>query len=165
MTVWTERSREEANLLNPAFCCLGLAAAASGYQSVANQGIPLSLAYMILPLTLHKATREALPRNRRTSLPMWIQDNASARVLFHERLISLKAFTREAILFGCQRGWIVAHDDASLTTDRTESGLRRLYQSLESEPKDCAIKALFVGKWMAAAGSPATVMALWGIRP
>lgn len=165
MTACAERSREETHLLNPAFCCLGLTAAASGYQSVASHGIPIGLAYMVLPLTLHKATRESLPRDTRTSLPMWIQNNASARILFYERLVSLKPFTREAILFGCQRGWIVARDDASIMAGRTESSLRRSYQSLKPEPKECTIKSFFVGKWMAAAGSPATVMALWGIRP
>jgi hypothetical protein len=96
---------------------------------------------------------------------MWIQVNASARVLFHERLVSLKPFAREAILFGCSRAWFAMQEDASLTTDRTEAALRRSYQSLEAEPKDCVIKAIFVGKWLAAAGSPATVMALWGIQP
>ena len=37
MTVWTERPHEEANLLNPAFCCLGMTAAIAGYQAEANQ--------------------------------------------------------------------------------------------------------------------------------
>ncbi len=165
MTEWTERPHEEANLLNPAFCCLGMTAAIAGYQADANRGLPLGLAFMILPITLHKPTRDLLPRDRRTSLPMWIQVNASARVLFHERLVSLKPFAREAILFGCSRAWFAMQEDASLTTDRTEAALRRSYQSLEAEPKDCVIKAIFVGKWLAAAGSPATVMALWGIQP
>ncbi|HON68950.1 MAG TPA: DUF6521 family protein [Phycisphaerae bacterium] len=165
MTVWTERPHEEANLLNPAFCCLGMTAAIAGYQAEANQGLPLGLAYMILPITLHKPTRDLLPRNRRTSLPMWIQDNASVRVLFHERLISLKPFTREAILFGCSRAWITVQNNASLVTDRTEAALRRACQSLEAEPRDCVLKAIFVGRWLATAGTPATVMALWGIQP
>ena len=165
MSSWTERPLEEANLLNPAFCCLGMTAAIAGYQAEANHGLPLGLAYMILPITLHKPTRDILPRDRRTSLPMWIQDNASARVLFHERLVSLKPFTREAILFGFSRTWLSVEDGTSLVTTNTENALRTAYQSLQAEPKECVIKAIFVGKWLAAAGSPATVMALWGIQP
>lgn len=165
MKVWIERPREEAHLLNPAFCCLGITAAVVGYQHMASRGLPLTLAYMVLPITLHKPTRDLLPRNRRTSLPLWIQQNASVRVLFHERLLSLKLFTREAIIFGCGKGWISLGDDASLVTNRTEAALRRAYQSLGDEPKDCAIKAVFLGKWLASAGPPATVMALWGIQP
>jgi len=165
MTVWTERPREEAYLLNPAFCCLGISAAVVGYQNVASRGLPLALAHIVLPISLHKPTRELLPRDRRTSLPLWIQDNASVRVLFHERLLSLKSFTNEAIIFGCRKGWFSLRDDASLVTDRTEASIRRAYQALGDEPKDCAIKAIFIGKWLASAGSPATVMALWGIQP
>lgn len=165
MTVWIERPREEAHLLNPAFCCLGITAAVVGYQGVASRGLPLALAHMVLPIALHKATRDLLPRDRRTSLPLWIQDNASVRVLFYERLLSLKSFTNEAIIFGCRKGWFRLRDDASLVTDRTEAAIRRAYRVLGDEPKDCAIKAVFIGKWLASAGSPATAMALWGIHP
>lgn len=165
MTTWIVRPREEAYLLNPAFCCLGITGAAVGYREVTNRGLPLALAYMVLPITLHKPTRELLPRTRRTSLPVWIQDNALARVSFHERLLSLKPFTSEAILFGCARNWLRFGEDASLVTDQTEAALRSMYRALEDEPKDCSIKAVFVGKWLACAGSAATVMALWGIQP
>lgn len=165
MTTWTERPREEANLLNPAFCCLGVTAAVAGYQVVAARGLPLALAHLVLPIALHKPTRDLLPRDRRTSLPLWIQENASVRVLFHERLLSLKVFTNEAILFGHRSGWLKLADDASLRTDRTETALRRAYQTLEDEPRDCALKAIFIGKWLASAGSSATVMALWGLQP
>jgi len=165
MTSWIARPREEAHLLNPAFCCLGITAAAVGYQSIAKRGLPLPLAYMILPITLHKPTRELLPRSRRTSLPSWIQDNARVRVLFYERLLSLKPFTSESILFGSRKGWFNLRNDASLVAAWTEAAIQKEYKVLDDEPKECATKALFVGKWLAAAGPPATVMALWGIQP
>lgn len=165
MSVWIERPREEAHLLNPAFCCLGITAAVVGYKDITSRGLPLALAHIVLPIILHKPTRDLLPRNRRTSLPLWIQDNALVRVLFYERLLSLKPFTNEAIIFGCRKGWFNLGENASLMTDRRESTLRSAYQALGDEPKDCAIKAVFIGKWLASAGSPATVMALWGIQP
>lgn len=165
MTMWLERPREEANLLNPAFCCLGLAGAVAGYQRAIPTGLPLPLAYMVLPIALHKPTRDLLPRDRRTSLPMWIQRNAKVRVLFYERLVSLKEFTNDAVLFGCRQHWLSMSGNASLTTTRGEAALRRAYATLEGEPEECARKALFLGKWFAAAGPSATVMALWGIQP
>lgn len=165
MNNWSERPREEANLLNPAFCCLGITAAVIGYQLAVPQGLPLGLAYMVLPITLHKPTRDILPNTRRTSLPMWLQNNTSVRVLFHQRLASLKPFTNEAIIFGCNKKWLSIQNGASLKTDRPESLLRKINQTLGDEPSECITKALFVGKWLAAAGSPATVMALWGVQP
>lgn len=165
MTSWPERPFEEANLLNPPFCCLGVTAAVIGYGDERGQGMPLPLVYMVLPIVLHRSTREQLPGNRRTSLPAWIQDNPSVRVLFYERLISLKLHTREAILFGSSRGWLSTGEDGSVLTRKRESSLRRAVQQREDEMKNCITKALFVGRWFAAAGSAATVMTLWGIRP
>jgi hypothetical protein len=95
---------------------------------------------------------------------MWLQDNAAARVLFYERLMSLKTFTNEAILFGCNRSWLSVEADASITSSQQEAAIRRATQSLDDEPKDCVLKALFVGKWFASAGPASTVMALWGIQ-
>ncbi|MFH1021789.1 MAG: three component ABC system middle component [Planctomycetota bacterium] len=164
MRAWLERPQEEAHLLNPSFCCLGIAAAVAGYHDTAQHGLPLPLTYMILPITLHRPTRDLLPRNRRTSLPMWIQDNAAARVLFYERLMSLKTFTNEAILFGCERRWLGIDTDASILSNQRENAIRRAIQSLDDEPKDCVLKAMFVGKWFADAGPASTVMTLWGVQ-
>ena len=164
MRTWIERPQEEAHLLNPSFCCLGIAAAVAGYHETAQRGLPLPLTYMILPIALHRPTRELLPRSRRTTLPMWIQDNAAARVLFYERLMSLKSFTNEAILFGCDRTWLAMDADGSMLSNQREASIRRAIQPLDGEPKDCVLKAMFVGKWFAAAGPASTVMALWGIQ-
>jgi len=95
---------------------------------------------------------------------MWLQNNAAARVLFYERLMSLKSFTNEAILFGCERGWLVIDTDASILSNQRETAIRRSLQSLDDEPKDCVLKAMFIGKWFAAAGPASTVMALWEIQ-
>jgi hypothetical protein len=61
MKQWIQRPREEANLLNPVFCCTILASSIVSYMSVDVEGMPYPLALMILPVVLHKATREALP--------------------------------------------------------------------------------------------------------
>jgi Family of unknown function (DUF6521) len=46
---WTGRPREEANLLNPAFCCTALTSSIVGYMGVDAEGMPYPLAFMILP--------------------------------------------------------------------------------------------------------------------
>src|SRR5438067_1970578 len=106
MKVWTQRAKDEAFLLNPAFCCTVISTAVSNFVDTSTNGMPLPIAFMVLPILLHKPTRDRLPANTRTSMPAWLQENASARVLFYERLISLKPHTREAIQFGMHRNWI-----------------------------------------------------------
>ena len=94
MKTWLARSKEEAYLFNPAFCCITLSVAMRGYASVRDGGLPFRLAFMLLPIVLHKPTRESLPRDTRTSMAAWLQANSEARVLFYERLVSLKPHTR-----------------------------------------------------------------------
>lgn len=165
MRTWALRPKEEAHLLNPAFCCTALAAAIHGYSSVKEDGVPLPLTFMFLPIVLHKPTREALPPNTRTSMAAWLQENSLARVLFFERLCSLKPHTREALQFGMLIEWIVAHPGGLLKTTLGPNDVERAIRTLADEARECVMRARFIGKWFALAGAAHTVMAFWGIRP
>lgn len=165
MKTWVTRPKEEAYLLNPAFCCISLAAAMCGYSGAMTQGIPFPLTFMILPIVLHKPTRVALPANTRTSMAAWLLENAGARVLFYERLTSLKPHTKEGIQFGLLVNWIVPVSDGCFQTTRNDRDLNRATRNLTDEARECVMRARFVGKWFAGVGAAHTVMALWGIRP
>lgn len=165
MRTWATRSKEEAYLLNPAFCCTTLAAAVVGYASARKEGVPFPLVFMVLPIVLHKPTRGALPPNTRTSMAAWLQENSVARVLFYERLVSLKPFTKEAIQFGILFDWIVAREGGLLETTLSESDINRAIRKLADEARECVMRARFLGKWFAAAGATHAVMAFWGVRP
>ena len=165
MKQWTQRPVEGANLLNPAFCCIVLTSSDVGYMSIDSAGIPYPLAFMVLPVVLHKSTRNLLPRDKRTSLATWIQQNTEVRILFAERVIALRAYTREAILFGMLHNWLVLVEGGRLQTNLDDSNVDSIVKKLEDEAKECARKARIVGQWFASAGSAETVMALWGIMP
>ena len=165
MRTWTARPKEEAYLLNPAFCCTTLAAAICGYANVREEGVPFPLAFMFLPIVLHKPTRDRLPPNTRTSMAAWLQDYSDARVLFYERLVSLKPHTREAVQFGMLVDWIVPRDGGFLGTTLSESDVNRSIRKLADEARECVMRARFLGKWFAAAGATHTVMAFWGVLP
>jgi len=164
MKSWLERPREEAFLLNPAFSSCIIAAAISGYTSVKREGTPFPLVFMFLPITLHRATRELLPLNIRTSLAIWLQENSIARILFYERLVSLKPHTREALNFGLRTNWFLLADGGLVQTTKTEREIYNATQILDDEAHKCMLRAKFVGKWFASAGTPQTVMALWGVK-
>lgn len=88
----------------------------------------------------------------------------NTEVLYVERLLSLKPHTREAIRFGLLYGEISLCQGWLAQTIIKESDLNRILRNFDNEAKDCISRAKFVGKWLALAGSPQTVMALWGIR-
>ena len=104
MTIWTERSREEAFLLNPSFLALLVWSTTVGYREVTGTGLPYELAFLALPISLHRHTREALPRGIQTSLAAWLQENTYFRVGFSERAKALAPFVREGVLFGSTHG-------------------------------------------------------------
>src|SRR5271157_1037888 len=106
MTRWSDRSREEALLFNPNFLGLLVWSAAAGYWDAAGNNFPFELAFLAVPVVLHKATRQALPQSPRTSLAAWLESNPYFRVGFHERATGLAPFVREGILFASVHGLI-----------------------------------------------------------
>ena len=165
MTRWPERSREEQALLNPAFCSLLLWWAAKGYASVNSDGLSFEEAFLVLPMVLHRATREALPRDTRTSLAVWINTNPLAQGRIVTRSKALVSFTREGILFGGTQGVIQIENGRLRPNDDWRRPINRSLRDTSNEVRICSRRAEFVGRWFAHTGNGATVLALIGVRP
>ena len=165
MRLWTTRSKEEAHLLNPAFCCTILATTIYEYVNLRKEGMPYALVYMYLPIVLHKHTRDMLPPNIRTSMAAWLQKNSVVRIHFYERLISLKPYTKEALQFGMFADRIIPRENGLLGTTLNNSDVNRSIRKLTDEARLCVMRARFLGKWFATAGASHTIMTFWGIRP
>ena len=165
MKQWVERTREEAHLLNPAFCCVTITAACDGYNKSNDQSLPFALAFVVLPTILHKHTRESLPHTSRTSMPAWLQEHAEVRLGFYERVMALKPHTREAIRYGLASDWIAISDLGGIRCMVSDTLINRVVQFLSGDARDCVSRARFLGKWLGASASTETIMTLWGIRP
>lgn len=162
MTPWDERPPEVAHLFNPAFCALLLRHAVKAYAKERGAGMVLGLAALVLPVLLHGRTRDALPATTGALLHIWLQANPEAQVGLTRRVRAIAPYTREAALFGLQRG-VLAVSDGLLTAPKVR--LRAYDPAPGSETEDCVRRAGFLGKWFAKSGSTATVLALWGLRP
>jgi len=163
--VLTRRTADEANLFNPAFCAVLLDFCVFGYWDKSARTVPLYMVPMFLPIILHRRTRMALPKAVSTSMPVWLQDNAVARVSFHERLVSLKSYSMDGVRFSIMSEASELVDGYFLKPRVTKRELSLRLSKLEGEPRECALKAQFLGRWFAASGDVGTVMALWGIKP
>ncbi len=165
MTPWTSRAPEERALLNPSFFSLLFWHAASGHNAEGGAGLPFATSFLVLPLVLHRETRESLPKMVTTSLPVWLDENSLVRARLAERSRMLVPFTKEALIFGGVRGFLTISADA---VSAEQSWKRKVTTELgrsSDEVRACAKKADFLGRWFARAGSPTTVMALMGVRP
>jgi len=163
-TPWVERPPEQARLLNPAFVGATIWSCARGYASIREPGLPYALAFVAVPIALHKATREELPRSTRTSMASWLAENPRALVGFAERALALVPVVKEGILFGSS-GQMLTLDDAILVAADRPRSMARFEREATDEVKACIKKAEFVGKWFAGSGDLATIMALWGVAP
>jgi ABC-3C biological conflict system middle component len=165
MTPWSQRSLEERALLNPGFCASLLWHAALGYTDTGNGSLSFEEAFLILPFVLHRKTREALPRNTRTSLAVWLDNNPLARGQVVTRARLLVIFTKEGMLFGGMHGFIRIEEGWVHANEAWKQTVNRTLKETSEEVRECTKKAEFLGKWFAQAGNAQTILALMGVRP
>ncbi len=162
MKPWAKRPVEIAHLLNPAFCSILLREAVEGYYQESEADMPYALSFLVLPVVLHKPTRDLLPRSITTKLHTWIQENQSAQVGFAVRVRWTIPYTKEAITYATAANLIIISEEGKLSLIKKRQ--KNLWPKT-SEPSICKKKALFIGRWFSLAGDLTTIMAMWGIRP
>ncbi len=165
MKSWAGRPTELAYLFNPAFCGWVLREAVEGYTLVRPGGMALPLAFLILPVVLHRPTRQLMPRAVTTKLHVWLQEHPEVKVAFAGRVGELAPFTREAILFLGAGGQLQVADDGTVTVAGKLGERKAALTESSRDIKESVTKAKFVGRWFATAGEPATVFQNWGVCP
>lgn len=164
MIAWEQRPVEIANLLNPAYCAVLLADAVGGYRSRNNDKMPIAFVFLILPLVLHKQTREALPRTTRTDLHVWLQRNPEIRFEAGRRFAGLVPYTKESLLFGVKYELFEVDDSGALQASRNV-GQQSVVGSQDTEAAVIRERARFLGRWFAKTGDPVNAYTMWGVRP
>ena len=162
MKSWKNRAIEIAYLLNPAFCGRIIYHAIKTYQQESKQPMPFPLVYLILPMVLHRKTRERMKSI--TQMQIWIQRNPEMLIGFADRAQSMVPITNEAVEFLMQSGIVTLTNNAELE-------LAQLFKALSTtkytndEIKECISKSSSVAKWFAKAGTVETIYVSWGVRP
>lgn len=161
---WAARSPEERGLLTPSFCALLLWHAARGHLSNSGASLTFKMSFLILPVVLHRETRESLPKAITTSLAVWLDRNplASSRIADRARL--LVPFTKEALSFGGLHGLLIISGSTIAASLDWRRKVSATLKTSSDEVRTCAKRAEFLGRWFAKSGSPETVMALIGVR-
>jgi len=161
MRNWNQRTREIAYLLNPAFCGRLLYAAIKEYEKKASHEFPFPLTYLILPLVLHKQTRDAI--NSRIMLTQWVQTNQQLLIGFGRRAKDLVLITNEALEFLLQARMIQLTGDGTICT-LPKKGLSKT-KFANSEISQCITKSENVARWFANTGKVDTIYICLGVRP
>jgi hypothetical protein len=164
MTVWRDRPAEERALLNPAFCSCLLWQSSASYMGSANSPLPFDVAFLVLPIVLHRKTRESLPGTVKTSFPVWINEHPLVRSHITESARTLVHFTKDAMMFGGAHGLFQFDGTALIANTAWKKSIASDLKQSTDEVRSCAKRADFLGKWLAMAGSPGTVMAILGLK-
>lgn len=162
MKRWDQRPFEVRNLFNPAFCGLVLFRALLGYEEENPDGMPFSLALLVLPLCLQKDARQVIAGNSRGYLLKTVEKNPQMLIGFADRASDMLPFALEALGVLMERGCFVVSQDGRLKTapDRVRKSLTGTDESVS-----CQRVARIVGKEFARIADRVTVYTTFGIRP
>jgi hypothetical protein len=163
MIPWEKRPVEISNLLNPAFCGEVLRHCIIKYQADSSRPFPYSLLFLVLPIALHRKTRESMPTSARKQMHSWLMENQEIRIGFAERAKNLIQITRETVAFLLQVGTLRMNKQGFLIVPTYRP--RSISGQNIGEIHDCYKKAEIVGQWFSRVGSPATIYIMWGVKP
>ena len=153
---------EEAALFNPAFIAL-LSHRAAGDHERRSRGrpLPVVLAYLVVPLTLHGPTRRSLPANVTAQMGEWIRAHPEASAGLGERASSLRPLVSDGLRLALNRGLLISNSGA-LRASRLARRPRGMART--DEVDECIARAGFLGRWFSEQPDAATTLALWGLR-
>ena len=162
MKPWNRRPREIRNLFNPAFCGLVLARGVEGFSEAVNRPMPFSLTLLILPLCLHKRTRDQIKEANRAYFTKILHEHPEIRVDLARRARGLLPYTMEA--FGYLMSCGVINVDASGCVAIRDNTVRKTIAGSQ-DTKDCQTVARSLGRKLALINDRATIYTTLGIRP
>jgi len=159
---WNQRPFEVRNLFNPAFCGLVLFRALHGYEEQDARGMSFSLSLLVLPLCLHKDSREVIDGSPRSYLLKTMEKNQQIMIGFADRVSQMLPYAFEGFGLLMERGCLVIADGGRI---QTVPGKVRKTVSGTAETISCQKVARIVGREFARIGDRATVYTTFGIRP
>jgi len=162
MKPWNSRPREIRNLFNPAFCGLVLVRGVEGFTETAHRPMPFSLTLLILPLCLHKRTRDQIKEARRAYFTKILQEHPEIRVDLAQRSRGLLPYTMEAFAYLMACGAIIVDESGSIVVRKNT--VRKSIVGTQ-DTKDCQAVARSLGRKLALINDRVTIYSTLGIRP
>lgn len=162
MKRWDQRPFEIRNLFNPAFCGLILFRALQSYEEDDPRGMPFSLSLLVLPLCLHKDSREVIANSPRSYLLRTTEKNQQVMVGFPNRVTQMLPYAFEGFGLLMERGCITVVDDGRIQT--VPKKVRKTTDGTD-ETVACQKVARIIGKEFARMADRVTVYTTFGIRP
>ena len=124
--------------------------------------MPFSLSLLVLPLCLHKDSREVIASSPRSYLLKTTEKNQQVMVGFVDRVTQMLPYAFEGFGLLMERGCIAIADDGRIQT--VPNKVRKAVSGTE-ETVSCQKVARNVGREFARIADRATIYTTFGIRP
>ncbi|SFJ42626.1 three component ABC system middle component [Olleya namhaensis] len=160
---WEERTAILANLLNPAFCGEILRRFIKGYNDKSDNKASFILCFIVLPLVLHKETREELPKTTANHLLTWIDSKDALFINFPNRVKDMKPYTKEALMFLLNQEAIFFNEESKIETVSFRK--KKFNGEGIEEVEEILKKAEFLGKWLTKSEDIKTLFSFLRITP
>ena len=161
---WAERPPEEARIFNPAFCGELIGRTVCEYHRTCQSPLGMATAFLILPLTLHKPTRDALPGRANTAFAGWIAERAALLAELPDRARRLRPISREALLFAV-RHQLLAIEKGGLVPGAKPVRVNARPAVTTDEVTTARSAAGLLGRWFAGQGTQASILQGMGVAP
>lgn len=161
---WAERPAEEARIFNPAFCGELIGRAVCEYHRASQAVLSIATSFLILPLTLHKRTRDSLPGRANTAFAGWIAEHAALLAELPARTRRLRPITREALLFAVHHQLLVANG-GGLAPGARPVRLNARPAVTTDEVNEARSAASLLGRWFASQTTQASILQGMGVAP
>ena len=162
---WRERPIEEATNLNPAFCGELLFRAVTAYHKLRRGPLSFAVAFLVLPIVLHKPTRDELPGRASAAFLAWTSEHGPLLAQLPDRVIRLTPVTRESLLFTIQHH-ILRIEDGGLAPGSSPLSLRVSPSAITTDDSANARSAAsLLGRWFANQSLAASILQGLGVSP
>lgn len=160
---WDDRNTIVAHLFNPAFCGEIIRVTAFSYNRHTNKQFPFAFSYLVLPILLHKDTRNKMPRSVRTYFFAWIGENDALFFDFEKRTRSMVKYTKEALSFLIAYKKIELSERGEILT--TSERPKLINRDNYEEYNEIIKKAEMLGKWLATTSDVKSIYSFLRITP
>lgn len=161
---WTDRPPEEARIFNPAFCGELIGRTVGEFYKSRQTSLNIAIAFLVLPLTLHKPTRDALPGRANAAFATWIAENNPLLADLPGRANRLRPVTREALLFAI-RHRLLAVLDGGLIPGENPIRLTSRQRLTTDDVTEARASAGLIGRWFANQATQTSILQGMGVAP
>ena len=148
----------------PAFCSELIARTVCEHHRTQQAALGIVSAFLVLPLTLHRPTREALPGRANTAFAGWVAQHTALLAELPDRTRRLRPVSSEALLFAV-RHRLLAFEGGDLVPGARPLRLRARPDVTTDEVRAARSAAGLLGRWFAGQGTTTAVLQGMGVAP